>query len=193
MSPWWLMIPILSALTGWLTVQWGVKLFLGRVLPRQRGQWTAQLAKTVSTELFSSDMLEQKVANPASFEKLRPQLEVHIDDFMRNGLPKAFPVISAFIGERTIGQLKEIFMKELETIFPAVMQGYVKNLHQDLDLEQMVTDKVNAIPTERIRSAVYKATGPQFNKAALLAGLLGLFVGLIQLFIVLITTGVIAV
>ncbi len=187
------MIPILSALTGWLTVQWGVKLFLGRVLPRQRGQWTAQLAKTVSTELFSSDMLEQKVANPASFEKLRPQLEVHIDDFMRKGLPKAFPVISTFIGERTIGQLKEIFMKELETIFPAVMQGYVKNLQQDLNLEQMVTDKVNAIPTERIRSAVYQATGPQLNKAALLAGLLGLFVGLIQLFIVLITTGVIAV
>ena len=193
MSPWWLMIPILSALTGWLTVQWGVKLFLGRVLPRQRGQWTAQLAKAVSTELFSSDILEQKVANPESFEKLRPQLEIHIDDFMRKGLPKAFPVISTFIGERTIGQLKEIFMKELETIFPAVMQGYVKNLQQDLNLEQMVTDKVNAIPTERIQAAAYRALGARVNKAALLAGLLGLFVGLIQLFIVLITTGVIAV
>ncbi len=184
------MIPILSALTGWLTVQWGVKLFLGRVLPRQRAQWTAQLAKIVSTELFSSDILEQKVANPESFEKLRPQLEIHIDDFMRQGLPKAFPIISSFIGERTIGQLKEIFMKELETIFPQVMQGYVKNLQQDLNLEQMVVDKVNAIPTARIQAAAYQAIGSPVNKAALLAGLFGLLVGIIELFIVLSTTGV---
>lgn len=184
------MIPILTALTGWLTMQWGVKLFLGRVLPRQRAQWTAQLAKVVSAELFSSDILEQKVANPESFEKLRPQLEVHIDDFMRKGLPKAFPVISTFIGERTIGQLKEIFMKELETIFPQVMKGYVQNLQQDLNLEQMVIDKVNAIPTERIQAAAYRAIGGPVNKAALLAGLFGLFVGVIELFIVLLTTGV---
>jgi uncharacterized membrane protein YheB (UPF0754 family) len=190
MSPWWLMIPILTALTGWLTVQWGVKLFLSRVLPKQRVQWTTQLAKTVSTELFSSDILEQKVANPDSFEKLRPQLEVHIDDFMRKGLPKAFPIITTFIGERTIGQLKEIFMKELETIFPQVMRGYVQNLQQDLNLEQMVTEKVNAIPTGRIQAAIYQAIGGPVNKAALLAGLFGLFVGIIELFIVLFTTGV---
>jgi uncharacterized membrane protein YheB (UPF0754 family) len=160
------------------------------VLPRQRAQWTAQLAKIVSTELFSSDILEQKVANPESFEKLRPQLEIHIDDFMRVGLPKAFPIISTFIGERTIGQLKEIFMKELETIFPQVMQGYVKNLQQDLNLEQLVIDKVNVIPTERIQAAAYQAIGRQVNKAALLAGLFGLLVGIIELFIVLFTTGV---
>ncbi|MBO9562803.1 MAG: DUF445 domain-containing protein [Niastella sp.] len=210
MSPWWLMIPILSALIGWLTVQWGVKLFLGRVLPRQRAQWTAQLAKAVSAEFFnqplrqpfdelrvtaiqddnSGSFLEQKVANPESFEKLRPQLEVHIDDFMRQGLPKAFPIISTFIGERTIGQLKEIFMKELETIFPQVMKGYVKNLQQDLNLEQMVVDKVNAIPTEKMQAAAYRAIGGHVNKAALLAGLFGLLVGIIELFIVLFTTGI---
>lgn len=186
------MIPILSALTGWLTVQWGVRFFISRVLPRQRAQWTASIARAASTTLFDSDVLEQKVAHPGSFEKLRPQLEIHIDDFMRKGLPQAFPVISTFIGERTIGQLKEIFMKELETIFPQVMKGYIKNLQEDLDPGTMITEKLNAIPTERMQATLYQAAGSQVNKAALLAGLAGLLVGLIQLLIVLLTTGVFA-
>ncbi|WP_315814403.1 hypothetical protein [Paraflavitalea speifideaquila] len=59
-------------------------------------------------------------------------MEVHVDEFLRKGLPKAFPMISTFIGERTINQLKEIFLKELETIFPVVMKGYVKTCSKTL-------------------------------------------------------------
>lgn len=188
MSPWWLMIPILSALIGWLTIQLAVKLFFTRILPSKRGQWTAQLANRVSTELFSMDTLEQKITSPESFQKIMPQVEVHIDDFLRKGLPKAFPIISTFIGERTINQLKEIFMKELETIFPVVMKGYVKNLQQDLNLEQMVKDKVESINNEQIQAAVYQAIGPDLNRASLIAGAFGLLVGLAQLAIVLATT-----
>lgn len=181
------MIPILSALVGWLTIQLSVKLFFGFVFPRKRQQWTAQLAKTVSTDLFSFADLEEKITSPESLQKIMPQVEVHIDDFLRKGLPKSFPMISAFIGERTINQLKEIFMKELETIFPLVMKGYVKNLQEDLDLEQMVTNKVAAITTEKIQVTVYQAIGSDLNRAALLAALLGLLIGLIQLGIVLAT------
>lgn len=181
------MIPILSAFLGWLTIQLSVKLFFGFVFPRKRQQWTAQLAKTVSTELFSFADLEAKITSPESLQKIMPQVEVHIDDFLRKGLPKSFPMISAFIGERTINQLKEIFLKELETIFPLVMKGYVKNLQEDLNLEQMVIDKVTAIPTDKIQVSVYQAIGSDLNKAALLAALLGLLIGLVQLGIVLAT------
>lgn len=187
MSPWWLMIPILSALLGWLTIQLSVKLFFSYTFPRKRQQWTAQLANKVSTELFSFDLLEQKITSPESLQKIMPQVEVHVDDFLRKGLPKSFPMISAFIGERTINQLKEIFMKELETIFPVVMKGYVQNLREDLNLEQMVQDKVGGISTETIQTAVYQSIGTDLNRASLLAGVLGLLVGLIQLGIVLAT------
>jgi uncharacterized membrane protein YheB (UPF0754 family) len=184
MNPWWLLIPVLSALIGWLTIRLSVNLFFTRVFPRKRRQWTEQLAKLVSTEFFSMATLEQKITNPESVQKIMPQVEVHIDEFLRTGLPKAFPIIGSFIGERTINQLKEIFMKELETIFPVVMKGYVKNLQQDLNLEQMVIDKVDIIPSKHIQTAVYQTIGADLNRAAGLAALLGLLIGLIQLGIV---------
>jgi uncharacterized membrane protein YheB (UPF0754 family) len=184
MNLWWLLIPILSALVGWLTVRLSVSLFFSHVFPRGRRQWTEQLAKLVSTQLFSFEALEQKITNPENVQKIMPQVEVHVDDFLRKGLPKAFPIISSFIGDRTINQLKEIFMKELETIFPKVMQGYVKNLQQDLNLEQMILEKVESFTTKDIQTAVFRSMGPDLNRAACLAALLGLLVGLVQLAIV---------
>ena len=191
MSPWWLLIPLLSALVGWLTVRLSVSLFFSRIFPQRRRQWTEQLAKLVSTQLFSFEALEQKITNPENIQKIMPQVEVHVDDFLRKGLPKAFPIISTFIGDRTINQLKEIFMKELETIFPTVMKGYVKNLQEDLNLEQMILEKVESFTTRDIQTVVYQSIGADLNKTALLAGLLGFLIGLIQLAIVLTTTGVI--
>lgn len=187
MSPWWLMIPILSALIGWLTIQLAARLFFSWILPKRRHQWTATIARQISQELFGSGLLEQKVASPESFQKIMPQVEVHVDNFLRQGLPKAFPVISTFIGERTIGQLKEIFLKELETIFPAVMKSYVGNLQQDLDLEQAIIDKVGSFTSESIQIAAYQAIGSDLNKAAALAAGLGLIIGLAQLGIVMAT------
>lgn len=190
MSPWWLMLPILTALTGWLSIQLAVKLFLTYYLPRQRGEWTARLAHRVAAEWFSPALLEEKIAGPGSFEKIRPQVEVHIDDFLRQGLPKSFPIIGTLIGERTISQLKEIFMKELETIFPVVMKGYIHNLQAELNPEQMIREKMAAIPTATIQHTVYQSIGSGINQAAWLAAGMGLLVGLGQLFIVLFTTGV---
>jgi uncharacterized membrane protein YheB (UPF0754 family) len=188
MNGWWLLIPALTAFTGWITIRLAVSLFLKRVLPQHRQQWTAQLAKKVSAEI-SFDAIGQKITSPENVQKIMPQVEVHVDDFLRKGLPKAFPVISTFIGERTIGQLKEIFMKELTTIFPTVIQNYIGNLQQELDLEQLIHDKVNGYSTEAIQTAVYQAAGADLNKAAGLAALLGLIIGLLQLVILWFTAG----
>jgi hypothetical protein len=184
MNGWWLLIPALTAFTGWLSIRLLVWFFFKRVFPQQRSAWTAQLAKKVSTEFFSLETIGQKATSPESIQKIMPQVEVHVDDFLRKGLPKAFPVISSFIGERTIGQLKEIFMKELETIFPTVMQGYINNLQQELDLEQMILDKANHYTDGSIEQEIRGAIGADLNKAAALAAGIGLLIGLVQLLIV---------
>lgn len=188
MNGWWLLIPALTAFTGWITIRLAVSLFLKRIVPQQRAQWTAQLAKKVSAEI-SLDAIGQKITSPENVQKIMPQVEIHVDEFLRKGLPKAFPIISSFIGERTIGQLKEVFMKELETIFPNVIQNYIGNLQQELDLEQMIQDKVNNYSSADIETAVYQAVGPNLNKAAALAALLGLLIGLVQLAIIWLTAG----
>ena len=55
-------------------------------------------------------------------------------------------MISMFIGEKTIGSLKAAFMTELQELFPILMQQYAAQLQKELDLEKIVTEKVQAFP-----------------------------------------------
>jgi hypothetical protein len=48
-----------------------------------------------------------------------------------------------FIGDKTINQMKAVFIKELQTLFPSMMENYMWQLEKELDLEKIVIDKVS--------------------------------------------------
>lgn len=47
-----------------------------------------------------------------------PLADTHVDDFLRNKLPKKMPVMSMLVGDKTIAQLKAVFMEELQDLLP---------------------------------------------------------------------------
>ncbi len=153
---WWILfiIPVTSAFIGWVTNRLAIKclfhpknpvrvfgITVQGMFPKKQPQFAQRIGALVSRELVSFNEIEAKITSEESVKKIMPVAETHIDDFLRNKLKDAFPMIGMLIGERTIGTLKDIFMKELESIFPVIMKSYVQNLQQDLDLEQMVTTK----------------------------------------------------
>jgi uncharacterized membrane protein YheB (UPF0754 family) len=93
-------------------------------------------------------------------------------------------MIGMLIGDRTINTLKEIFMKELETIFPVVIKGYVQNLQQDLDLEQMVATKIATLQADKLETAMYLSLKKELRAAGFFFGLIGFLIGLVQVGIV---------
>ena len=82
------------------------------------------------------------------YKKFLPAAEKHIDNFLRVRLGKERQhalMISMFIGEKTILQLKEVFMQELAELFPVIMKSYINNLKHDLGIsERIVVEKVAA-------------------------------------------------
>jgi uncharacterized membrane protein YheB (UPF0754 family) len=112
-----------------------------------------------------------------------PIVEKHVDEFLHKKLGEAFPMISMFIGEKTIGTLKTLFMTELETIFPVIMKGYMQNLQKDLDLEQIVTSKVSAFSSDKLESILYQIMAKEFRFVEIIGGVLGFLIGLAQVFI----------
>ena len=68
-------------------------------------------------------LLEELMAEPSLMASVMPLAEEHVDDFLRNKLPKAMPVVGMFIGDKTIAQFKGVFMEELEGLFPVFVRG----------------------------------------------------------------------
>jgi uncharacterized membrane protein YheB (UPF0754 family) len=90
-----------------------------------------------------------------------------------------------FIGEKTILQLKTIFMNKLQEIFPPTLKNYMNTLRQDLDLEKIVTEKVAGFSSDELEKILYQIMSREFRFVEIIGGVLGFVIGLLQVFLTL--------
>ena len=200
MNYWLLSIPLISGFIGWITNWVAIKmLFHPRnpinifginvqgIFPKRQQQFAEKLGRLVSNELLSFADIEEKINKPENLQKILPQVETHIDHFLRVKLGESMPMISMFIGDKTIDKLKGIFMEELEILFPKMMKEYSASLKNQLDLEQIVTDKVKAFPSDKLEDILYQVMAKEFRFVELLGAVLGFLIGILQVAITLLT------
>ena len=191
-----LLIPLISAFIGWFTNWIAIKmLFHPRepkkilgitfhgIFPKRQRQFAEKLGKLVSEELLSFGDIEEKITNPANIQKLMPLIEGHIDIFLREKLPKQMPIISMFIGDKTINELKTVFTGELETLFPVIMKNYMNSLQEDLDLEKIVVQKVAGFSSDKMELVLNSIMSKEFRFVEIIGGVLGFVIGLVQVLI----------
>ena len=194
------LIPLISAFIGWFTNWIAIKmLFHPRVpkkilgitfhgiFPKRQQQFAAKLGKLVSEELLSFSDIENKIADPKNIELLMPYVETHIDHFLRVKLPEEMPMISMFVGDRTIAQMKSVFISELESLFPQLMTNYMGQLEKDLDLEKIVVEKVSNFSSDKLEQILLAIMSKEFRFVEIIGGVLGFLIGLLQVFLTLLT------
>ena len=199
----WLLIiiPLISAFIGWVTNWVAIKMLfhprepkkiLGTtfhgIFPKRQQQFAEKLGKLVSAEFLSFNDIEEKISNPENLKKIMPMIENHVDDFLRNRLSNEMPVISMFIGDKTIGKLKEAFMKEIELLFPPVMKQYALNLKDELDLEHIVIKKVAAFSSDKLEEVLYQIMSKEFRFVEIIGAVIGFIIGLVQVIITQLTS-----
>jgi uncharacterized membrane protein YheB (UPF0754 family) len=193
MNYWLILIPLLTAFTGWFTIR--LLLFvlfhpvakkriagfsIQGILPAKQPQIAARLGQVFTSALKSSSVLEEKINDPENIRKILPLIENHIDDFLRHRLSTEMPMISMFIGDKTIGKLKTAFLNEIETLFPVVMKQYAGNLLDGPESEQMITQKIAGFSPSAMETFIRKNLSGEIRKAGLAAAFFGLLIGLLQ-------------
>lgn len=191
---------LLSTFTGWVTTWIAVKMLfhprkpiklpgytLQGIFPKNQRLIAEKLGQVVGKELLSFDEIEQKVTNPENLQKLKPEIEAHIDGFLNTRLKEVFPMLSMFIGEKTTTQLKEAFLLELENLFPILMKTYMNKLQHDLDLEKIVTEKVAAFSSEKLENILLQITKREFKFLEFIGGFFGLLIGIVQIVVAVLT------
>ena len=196
---WLLLIPLITALTGLVCARLPFTLLLHPVKPRRilglnfqgvlpgAHARIAEEAGLLISQQFSLDNLEQKINDPSSFDKLRPLIEVHIDDFLRNKLKEQMPMISMFIGDKTIVSLKEVFIKEIAELFPVIMGQLAGNLKNEFDLRSILTAKIAGIDMQKATTAIETRLSRPLRMVGLTGFFIGLAAGLLQLLLLMVT------
>ena len=201
MNFWLLLIPFISAFIGWVTNWVAIKMlfhprnpvkFLGitihGIFPKRQRQFAEKLGKLVGQELLSFAEIEAQLTAGENLSKLSPIVEEHLDHFLRNKLAAEMPIVSAFIGEKTIVKLKAVFLEEMNLLFPSLMKKYAQQLEEDLDLERIVTEKVINFSSDKLESLLYQIMSKEFRFVEIIGGVIGFLIGLLQIGITLMTT-----
>ena len=157
------------------------------ILPAHKQHLADKIGQIAANEFASFTGIEEKISDPGNMEKIKPLIETHIDDFLRNKLKEQMPMIGMFIGDKTITTLKVVFMQEIESLFPQVMQQFAGQLKNDLNIEQMVVSKIAGVSSAQIESLLYQKLAKEFQMAAMIGAAAGLLIGLIQLGIIWLT------
>ena len=140
----------------------------------QKG-WIAGIAEKISNSLQNQlkengPKLVASITNQNTVEKIRPMMEEEVEKFLREKLPAQMPMISMFIGDRTINQLKEIFVSEVEVIFPKFMEKYVsENILNNSNLNDQIKETIEKTLIASIPQIV-KQQSFRFLLILLLAG-----------------------
>lgn len=192
----WILIPLISAFIGWFTNWIAIKMlfhpkepkqilgitFQG-IFPKRQQQFAIKLGKLVSDELLSFQDIASKITHPDNLKKVMPLIDQHIDQFLRTQLPEQMPIVSLFIGDSTIRELKAVFLVKLESLFPELMENYMHTLQDQLNLEAIVTEKVAGFSSDKMEQILMSIMQKEFRFVEIIGGILGFFIGLLQVFI----------
>jgi len=193
------LIPFIGAFAGWLVNYLAVKLlfspsvpksFFGipiqGIFPKNQQKIAVNLAKLASEVIEPPiNELEANITSAANIDKMMPFIEKHIDHFLRVKLAERMPMISMFIGESTIAELKSVFIEELQSLFPELMKNYIDGMKEDLDVEKLIAAKIEAVQIKKLEAFLKSAFGKQLNYLGIFSATIGFLIGLIQLLIVL--------
>ena len=191
------LIPLGSAFSSWLAIKiFFIILFQPRqprsilgvrvqgILPKNQTVIAANAGRMVADQFFSLQLIEEKIADPSTLQKIMPSIEQHIDDFLRNKLKKEMPFIGMFVGDKTIDSVKKVFMTELETLFPNIIRSYASNLLSDLNIAQLVSQKIAAASIQQMETSFKKTFSKELRAAELLSASIGLIIGLVVMLVI---------
>lgn len=171
-------LPLLSAVIGWLINKIAISSIIRGLVKQQAG--IADRLGELAASQFSFDEIKTKLAGPENIKNLIPLVEAHLDSFLRERLPKAMPVLSMFIGDTIVNQIKSHLVNELDALFPVLINQYLTNVEKDLDIKKLISSKINGIPPATLQATIKEALKPQFKQLEILGLVGGLIIGLIN-------------
>ena len=95
-------------------------------------------------------------------------------------LKEAFPLLSNFMGEKTLARFREAFMQEAEQKLPAMLQSFAAKFAGSVDAGAIIGNRINNISVQTIETNIKKNAGKQLILLQVTGALLGAMGGGIQ-------------
>ena len=153
------------------------------IFPKRQKVLAERLGKIVAKELFSFSDIKERFTSTSTALEINKVLDEKLEDFLDSKLKTMMPMLSMFINSDTKGRIKETLHQEFQNILPDILNKYSDKLERDIDIEKIVFEKVSAFSSDKFEEIFTSIMKKEFKMIEVIGGILGFFIGLIQLFI----------
>ncbi|MDD3894657.1 MAG: DUF445 family protein [Syntrophomonadaceae bacterium] len=189
-----LALPVISAFIGYITNVFAIRLLfwpkkpinLGffsvqGILPKRQAQIAGSVGQLVEKELLSWDELFDKINTPEIREVLTDKISAILKDRLSDLLPRIVP---AKVGKLIGDMLEKVIHQEASNIIRQSIEAGSEYLNQEINIEQMVEDKINAFDLDELEKMIRGVTSSELTFIEVLGGVLGFIIGLVQVAII---------
>ncbi|RQO32437.1 hypothetical protein DBR32_02190 [Taibaiella sp. KBW10] len=168
--------PIFGAFFGWLAHKI-FSLIMQNSIRQQGAKMVQGIASTMMQHLSVEELADHLVSE-RSLAALKPELEKQIEQFIQHKLQEKIPLVAMFAGDKIVTQVKELLLTEIQSSLPLILKTYV----QQVDIPEMLRERIMQIPKEVVAMQVNEALKPFYSRLQVFGAAWGF--GLSILFII---------
>lgn len=188
-----ILIPVISALIGWITNFIAVKMIfrprnevriLGLrvqgLIPKRKQDLAVKIAHTVEKELISHRDIKEVLKSEDFSIHTSDVIKQKIEGFIQ-AKTAANPLIAMFVTPEITSRLATTIMEELQNEIPGVIDSILEKVESKIDFREIIQKKIEQFDPSKLESIVYTIASKELKAIEILGGVLGFLVGLIQL------------
>lgn len=190
-------LPFIAAITGWVTNFLAIKMLfhpkkkvnlllfnIQGIFPKRQAVLAERLGKIVAKELFSFKDIKDRFTSTSTASEINKVLDEKLEDFFEVRLRATLPMLAMFLNKDAKAKIKDTIHLEFQNILPDILNKYSEKLEHDIDIEEIVFQKVAAFSSEKLEQILFSIMKKEFKLIEILGGVLGFFIGIIQLLII---------
>jgi uncharacterized membrane protein YheB (UPF0754 family) len=187
------LLPPIAALIGWITNYLAVKMLfhpkapvniLGLtvqgVFPKRQSQLASKLGDLVSQELFSLEEVTDRIKEASTSQETMDLIGKRIERTIREKLVKSFPMLSMFLSDDMVEKVTKLFKDEIRDFIRESADGVAKKVEEDLDVKEMVRQKVEAFSSDKLEDLLTSLMKKEFRFIEVIGAVIGFLIGCIQ-------------
>ncbi len=188
-------VPLIGAFIGWITNWLAIKmLFHPRkpvkvlfitfhgIFPKNKPRIAEKLGTVVQRDLINFGDIKGRLQDPDALNNFKEQIALRVDNAIRERIEKS-PLLDAIVPDQLIQSIHKTIVDEIEKNLPSVIGSSIDKIEEKLDIQQLVRNKVANFSDEKLEQLLLDITSKEFTFIELIGGVLGFFIGIIQLII----------
>ncbi len=195
----YILTPLLGASIGWFTNYIAVKMIfrpykpinilgikIQGLMPRRQPDLARKIGETVEAKLLTHDDLKKAFNTPQVHDKAIALLGKQIDTFFKEKL-SSNPMVAMFLQGEAAVKIKRNLVEQMEQTLPKFLDEILNSSEDIIDVKAIVQQKIEEFDLSTLEEIVYNIANKELKLIVILGGVLGFFVGLLQVGLYLLT------